>query len=110
MLTVKGCGMMWTLEYLEQDKVLVTLVTPPVKSTGPKPGPRRREDGFQQGTQLGIRVKPDSGKQVDIFSQNMDYGSLTLEEAFDETSRNLADARTGKDQDSMCSVGIGAKS
>lgn len=33
------------------------------------------------------------GKQGDIFTQTWTNGSLTLEEALDETSRSLADAR-----------------
>ncbi|KAH0652599.1 hypothetical protein KY289_030277 [Solanum tuberosum] len=77
MLTEKGCGMMWTLKHLKQDKVLFL------------------EDECSIQAAVSVIEFNYRGKQVDIFSQNMDYGSLTLEEAFDETSRNLADARTG---------------
>ncbi|KAH0655248.1 hypothetical protein KY285_030130 [Solanum tuberosum] len=77
MLTEKGCGMMWTLKHLKQDKVLFM------------------EDECSIQAAVSVIEFNYRGKQVDIFSQNMDYGSLTLEEAFDETSRNLADARTG---------------
>lgn len=39
-----------------------------------------------------------------LFHRTWTNGSLTLEEAFDEASQNLIDARTGKDQGSTCVV------
>lgn len=39
-----------------------------------------------------------------LFHRTWTNACLTLEEAFDEASQNLIDARTGKDQGSMCVV------